>query len=208
MFATIMEAAAIASSLSIDAFVAGLAYGSNKTKISFMSIQIINIICSGITSISLLAGAALSPYIPQEITAIIAFSILFVVGIMKLLDGATKSLIRKYSGVKKKLTGSFLNLEFVLHLYANPEEADINASKDISTGEAALLALSLSLDGMAVGFGASLAGINWVAVAGWSLITNAVFLALGHLAGRKAARANVSWLGGIVLIGLAISKLF
>ena len=41
----ILEAALIASSLSIDAFSAGFAYGSGKTRIPMLSVQIINNDC-------------------------------------------------------------------------------------------------------------------------------------------------------------------
>jgi len=208
MLFAIAEAALIASSLSLDAFAAGFAYGSSKTKIPFVSVQIINLISSFLTGIALFIGAALLPYIPKGVTLVISFSILFVIGLSKLLDSVTKAIIRRYNGISKRLTGSFLNFSFVLNLYTNPEEADVDASKIISPGEAALLALSLSLDGIAVGFGAAFVGINGVALFVWSLITNAVFLKLGLLIGQKASQINISWLGGAILIWMAITKLF
>ena len=204
------EAALLASSLSLDAFTAGLAYGTNKTKIPFGSAQIINLICSAITGLSLFAGAALRPYLPQGLTLAIAFTVLFIIGLSKLLDSITKSIIRKHSRIHKKFNGSFLNFKFVLNLYANPEAADVDSSKSISPSEAVLLALSLSLDGIAVGFGAALANVNSLYVLLWSLITDLLFLFAGHFIGQKIAsktQLNLSWLSGVVLIGLAISKL-
>lgn len=208
---TIMEAALVASSLSLDAFTAGFAYGTNKTKIPMISVQIINLICSGVTGLSLFVGTILRPYLPQGLTTAISFTVLFIIGLTKLLDSITKSIVRKYNNINKEIKGSFFNFKFIFNLYANPEAADIDSSKSISPTEAALLALSLSLDGIAVGFGAALADVNGVAVIIWSLITDMVFLLFGHFLGRKIAvktSFNISWLSGVILIGLAFSKLF
>ena len=207
----IVEAALIASSLSLDAFTAGIAYGSNKTKIPMLSVIIINLICCAITGISLFAGIFIKPYIPHDLTLIVSFIILFIIGSLKLLDSTTKSIIRKYSNFNKEIKGSAFNFKFVLNLYANPEVGDLDASKHISSIEAALLALSLSLDGIIVGFGAALANVNSVAVLLWSLVTNAMFLLIGHFIGGKIASKtsfNISWLSGVALIGLAFAKLF
>jgi putative Mn2+ efflux pump MntP len=48
-----LEALLLAFSCSLDAFVASIAYGTNKVKIPFLSVQIINLVCSFILAISL-----------------------------------------------------------------------------------------------------------------------------------------------------------
>ena len=205
----ILEAAIIASSLSLDTFTAGFAYGGDKIKIPVLSAMIINIVCSSILGLSLFAGAFLRPLLPDWLTLTIAFAILFIIGLIKLLDSITKSLIRRHSNLNKEIKITMLNFRFIINLYANPEAADIDHSKTISPGEAAVLALSLSLDGMAIGFGAALMNVNGLAIFLWSLITDFVLLTLGHFFGDRFARKlpfNVSWLSGIVLIGLAFSK--
>ena len=206
-----VEAALIASSLSLDTFTAGFAYGSNKTKIPMSSVHIINLICSGIIGISLFAGSILRPYLPYGLTLAISFLVLFIIGLTKLLDSVTKSIIRKHSGISKEIKVSLLNFRLVLNIYANPEAVDLDASKHISSMEAVLLALSLSLDGIAVGFGAALINVNAVALVLWSLVTNAMFLVFGHLVGSKISNRipfNTSWLSGLALIGIGISKFF
>ena len=50
------EAIILAGILSLDAFTAGFAYGSNKIKVPFCSVQIINMICSFSLGIALLLG--------------------------------------------------------------------------------------------------------------------------------------------------------
>ncbi|NYB73794.1 sporulation membrane protein YtaF [Sedimentibacter hydroxybenzoicus DSM 7310] len=207
---TLLEAASLASALSIDAFIASFAYGSNKIKVPMLSIQIINLVCSCILGISIVAGTLIKQYIPDWLTIAICFTILFVLGVTKLLDSIIKSFIKKYNNFNKEISFSMFNLKFILNLYANPEDADIDASRTISPMEAASLAIALSLDGFTVGFGAALGNINGLAVFLSSLITDMVAVVLGVYLGNKIARKlyfNLSWLSGIVLIILAFLKL-
>jgi putative sporulation protein YtaF len=206
----VMEAGVIASSLSVDAFAAGFAYGSKKIKIPMTSIQIVTIICTLITGLAMFAGSILKKHIPPGLALGLAFSILFVIGAVKLLDSITKEIIRKHSHINKEIKLSMFNFKFILRMYADPEVADADSSKEISPQEAAMLAIALSLDGVAVGFGAALANANGIAVVLWSLITNAAAIILGCCIGGSAADKmpfNISWLGGAALIGLAFFKL-
>ncbi|MCL2527373.1 MAG: manganese efflux pump [Defluviitaleaceae bacterium] len=207
---SIIEAAVLASSLSIDAFTAGFAYGSKKIHIPMSSIQIINLICCFITALALLMGAGLRAHIPEWLAIALAFTILFIMGLIKLLDGIIKSIILKHAELDKSIQFSLFSLQFILRLYADPEAADADVSSHISPSEAIMLAVSLSLDGIAVGFGAALAGVNPWALLGWSLVTNILALIWGRKLGHSLAEKlpfNISWLGGLILIGLAFSQL-
>ncbi|MCL2840368.1 MAG: sporulation membrane protein YtaF [Defluviitaleaceae bacterium] len=210
MFA-IIEAAILASSLSIDAFAAGFAYGSKKIRIPALSAHIINFICCATVGIAMFLGHWLKPHLPENFAEGIAFIVLLTIGLIKLLDGIVKSLIRKHTGIDKAFKFSIFDVRFVLRMYADPEIADVDASARLSPAEAVALAVSISLDGMAVGFAAALAGVNPWALLTWSLIINFAALVLGRRLGHKLADKipfNISWVAGIVLIGLAISQLF
>ena len=174
------------------------------------SAHIINLICTGVTGLSFLFGAVLAPFVPEGFAMGLSFAILFFVGLTKLLDSITKSIIKKYACINKEIRLSMLNFKFVLNLYADPEAADVDISECISSKEATVLALSLSLDGFAVGFGAALLGFNGFAVVLFSLLTNAIALWSGGRLGNKVAqslRFNISWAAGLVLIGLAFMQL-
>ena len=206
----LLQAALLAMSLSIDAFAASFAYGCKKIKIPMLSVHIINLICAAITGFSVLFGSVLLQYIPGEAALWLSFSILFLIGITKLFDSITKSIIRKNADINKEVKLSVFNFKLLLRLYADPESADADVSKSISPREATVLAVSLSLDGIAVGFGAAMLGINGLAVIFFSLITGFAALLSGSRLGNKAAdklRCNISWLAGVVLIGLALEKL-
>jgi putative sporulation protein YtaF len=206
----LIETAVLASSLSADSFTAGFAYGSKKITIPTLSILIITFICCAMTGLSLFFGNLLKPYLPSGLAIGIAFTVLFIIGLIKLLDGITKSIIRRHASLDKAIRFSLFNFKFILRLYADPEAADADTSGCISSGEAAALAASLSLDGVAVGFGAALAGINGWALLGWSFIINIAAIYLGRYAGHMLASKlpwNISWISGVVLIGLAFSRL-
>lgn len=207
----VSEAAVIAFALSIDAFVASFSYGSNRIKMPFLSVQIINLVCGVILGLSLFAGHFFQQYIPASLTTMLSFGILFVLGIIKILDSTIKSLIRKYTGLKKEIRFSMLSLKFIFSIYADPEQADADCSKRISPVEAVSLAVALSLDGAAVGFGAALGNANVLAVFLCSLVTDTAALMLGSYVGNKLAGKlpfNVSWLSGFLLIVLALFRLY
>ena len=183
----ILEAAVLSSTLSLDAFIASFAYGSNKIKIPLSSIIAINIVCSGILGISLLAGALIRPYLPSDISNIICFLILFIIGLVKLLDNIAKAVIRKHGGLSKNIRFSFLNFKFVLTVYADPEKADIDQSKCLSVTDVSGMALFLS-----------------------SFVTDTLAVLLGSYIGNKIAaslRFNMSWLSGVILIIMAFIKI-
>lgn len=206
----LLGAAALALSVSLDAFAASFAYGCKKIKIPLFSATIITVICTAALGLSFIFGSALLQFIPGWVAVGLSFTILFVIGVFKLLDSITKSIIRKYSSFNKEIKLSLFNFKLILRLYADPEVADVDASKSISSKEATVLAVSLSLDGFAVGFGAALLGFNVWAVVVFSLIANGLALWLGCLLGNKAARSlrfNISWLAGVILIGLAFMQL-
>jgi len=206
----VLQAAAIAISISIDALAVSFAYGCKKIKIPALSLLIINAICTAVIGLSFLFGLALVQHIPEWLAIGLSFSILLIIGLAKLFDSITKSIIRKYSQINKEINLSVFNFKLVMRIYADPEAADMDISKSISIREATVLAISLSLDGFAVGFGAAMIGVSgWILVL-FTLISGFAALLLGCWLGNKAAdklRFNISWLAGVLLIGLAFMQL-
>lgn len=207
---TALESIMLVIALSTDAFVASFAYGSNKIKIPFASVQIINIACSSILAVSLLLGTIFRQYVPGELTKTICFCILFFLGVARLMDSTIKAIIKSHTDLKKQIKFSMFNLNFILLLYADPEKADVDTSKILSPNEAVSLAIALSLDGLAVGFGAALGNINILETVIFSLIFGTVAVIFGCFLGNKVAEKiplDLSWLSGVLLIVLAFLKL-
>ena len=208
---SIFEAAILAIILSIDVFVSAFAYGSDNIKIPMSSAWIINIICSVMIAFSFMVGTVIKPFIPSWLTAALCFGILFIIGSIKLLDGVIKSMIRKNEDLNKEIKFSVFSLKFIICLYADPERADADNSKVLSPIEAVTLAFATSMDGLALGLGAAFGNINGIMVSVWSLVTAMAAIILGCYLGKKVVDRfsfDLSWLGGAVLIVLAISKLF
>lgn len=206
----IFEALLIASALSVDAMVSGFAYGANGIKIPFSSNTIINIFCSACLAISLLFGRVISSFLPATFTSIICFAILFLLGLIKIFDWLIKRVIRKHKHLKKNVSFSAFNLGFILTIYANPENADDDHSKVLCGKEALCLAIALSLDSMVAGIGAGISNFSIVWAIIFSLFTDMIAVWLGCFLGRKMSKKlsiDLSWVSGVLLIGLALLKL-
>lgn len=204
------EALILVVALSLDAFAASFAYGTDRIKIPFSSMMVINGICAGMLAASLFLGTMVRAAIPDGVTSVLCFAILLVLGTEKLCDSAVKAYIRSGRTVRKKLSFSFLNLNFILRVYADPETADSDASKTLNPREAASLAVALSLDGLAVGLGAAMSNADSIQIVLLSLITDAAAVMGGSWIGNRLSRKtslNLSWLSGLLLIVLAFLKL-
>lgn len=201
---------ALAFALSIDALAAAFAYGNSKVRIKWTSALIIGGICSGFLGISLLLGKMIKPLVGPQFSRILCFSILLILGITKLFEFAIKSLIRRKKVIQSSIGFSFASLHFILNIYADPLEADTDYSKSLSPGEAIALAVALSIDGLAAGFGFSLSGgLIWPVIVA-AIIFGVLAIKLGELLGRILAvktTIDFSWVSGVILIVLAIVKL-
>ncbi|KEH99404.1 manganese efflux pump [Clostridium massiliodielmoense] len=200
----------LVTSLCIDAFVASFGYGTNKIKIPFSSTTVINVVCSTVLAISLFAGSIVRKFLPENLTIAICFGILFILGSLRLFESLFKSHLRKNDLTTKSFTFKIFDINFNLNLSADEDVLDTSNHRILKPGEAFTLALACSLDGMAIGFGSGLAGVNYFQVVGFSLISDMVAVMLGCFLGRKIAEKidlNLSWLSGTLLLVLAFMKL-
>lgn len=205
-----MEIILLVLALSLDAFVASIAYGTNKIKIPFKSIIIIDSICALSLVLSLLLGGVLANILPDKATIIISFLILMGIGIYYLFE----SLVKNYLKGKKKKKGrvklKVFNISFIIEVYIDETKADMDNSKTLSSQEAFYLAIALSLDSLAIGFGSGLLYVNILYIFFASLIMDLVAIWAGLFIGRSfvdKTKIDLSWLAGIILILLAVLKL-
>ena len=208
-FISLLSTFLLVAALSVDAFVASFAYGTDKIEIPFSSLAVICLVCSGILGISLLLGSFVRPYLPADITHAVSFTILFILGVVKLFDSALKNFIRRHQPGQKRLHFCMAGLCFILQVYVDSTVADRDFSRRLSPGEAASLAVALSFDGLAVGFGAGLAQTNALEAVLLSLFTTAALVSLGSILGRRIAerlKFDLSWLSGALLILLAFFR--
>lgn len=206
---SILESVLLVSALSTDALIASFAYGSNKIKIPFWSVQVIAATCTVSLGFSLLLGHLLRPYLPEAIVKFLSALILCFLGISKLLDNLIKSLINHQTALRKEIMFHLHDLNFILYVYANPKGADRDDSKTLSPKESVWIALALSIDSLTAGVGAALGDMHVQMILLLSFLLSSVFILLGSFAGNKCSQktpAPLSWLGGIFLIILAFYK--
>ena len=205
-----METILLVLTLSLDAFVASIAYGTNKIKIPSYSILIINLVSSLFLGFSVFLGYSVKKFLPGNLTVFLSFSILFLLGIYYLLESFVKSYLKKKSEKNKKLKIKLFDIWVFVDIYVDETQADLNKSKDLDFREAIYLGAALSLDSLAVGFGSSLGSINYLHVISLTFIIGILALCSGLFIGKKisqVSKVNLSWLSGIILIALAILKL-
>lgn len=205
-----METILLVLALSLDAFVASIAYGTNKIKIPFKSITIINVVCALSLALSIFFGTIVKKILPQNLTIIISFLILILLGFYYLFESIVKSYLKKKSLLKEKVKLKLFNIWFIIDIYVDETKADLDKSKSLSSKEAIYLATALSLDSIAIGFGSGLGSINYLNIILLSLIFHMIALLGGLYIGEKfvsRSKVNLSWLTGVILIVLAFLKL-
>ena len=211
ILSSLLHACLLSAALSADAFVASFAYGVHRIRIPLLSLGIICAVCTGILSLSLLLGNAVPHLLTPDTARLLGFGILLALGVFKLFDSALKAFIRKHCANERKLHFRFAGLRWILQVYADSTAADLDQSRSLSPAEAASLALALSLDGIAAGFGAGMAHLSLPAVLVTSALLTAAAVRLGDWAGGRAARAcrlDISWAAGLLLVLLAFFRLW
>lgn len=206
MFASLL----LVLSISIDSFVASIAYGTNKIKIPFKSALIIDIVSALVLGLSLAIGSLIKDFIPANTAVIFSFIILLGLGVYRLFECIFKGFILKRYTLQKPLTFKLFDFKFVMEVYADETKADFDNSKTLSSKEAFYLSLALSLDSLAVGFGSSLIAVNLIEVIIICLITGIIAISLGVFIGRKFVEKvnfDLSWLSGTLLIILAFMRI-
>lgn len=204
------EAVLLAAAVSMDAFTAGLAYGTKKIALPLLSAVIVSLVGSLMLGLSLLAGGVIRPLLPQGLAEGLGFAILLLLGVTKLFDSSIKAYIRRHKAMKRDIRFSLSSLRFILTVYADPQEADRDASQSLSAGEAASLAVALSLDSLAAGIGAGVSRVGPLEAAAVAFFLGILAVLAGHAAGKRLAErcpSDLSWIGGLLLILLAIGRL-
>lgn len=196
--------------LSIDVFIASVACGTEKIKVGNKTALCISGICSGVLFLALTAGTLLDGIIKEKYTAVFCFAGLFLVGAFKLLEYGIKAYIKKNKFLCKRIKITFSQLNFILSIYNNPVMADRDHSSTMSVFEGVFFALAMSIDGLFGGLTAAFLGINiWITTL-LNFFVGYLAVRLGSVAGRRAAMkrdVDLSWLGGILFMILAISKI-
>lgn len=191
-------------SLSIDSLMAGFSLGMNHIHIPIKYLFLLN----GIGAILLFVSISFGTYFEGFISAYARFfsTILFLaLGISKVFE----SIFHKLTSKEREMKIRFSHMEFIFHIYANPEASDMDFSKCISYKEALCLGFALSLDNLAIGVGIGLLNISSILVTVLGFFVGIFLITIGHLIGIhicKKRKFETAWMSGLLLIVLAFLK--
>ena len=199
---TYVEALLFSIAISFDSLVAFFGYGIENIKVGFTRILLIIFLNTVLLAGGLVFGYYLSSFIGYDIIKYLSFSILVLVGLIKLVGDLIKIWISKQKSLKEKA---------FLKVCIDPINADINNDKVLSLKESLIIGIALSIDSLGVGLGLGVNNSFQYLILIFSFIIGLIFSCLGNLIGKKVAskiNLNLSWLSGLLLIILAILKLF
>lgn len=211
LWLSLLQSFVLVAALSADAFAASFAYGTDRIRIPIPSLLVICTVCTGLLGLSLAAGQWIGPAFPPGLAKGFSIGLLLLIAVIRLFDSALKSFLRRHQPGQKRLHFCMAGICFILQIYVDSTAADRDASRRLSPGEAASLAFALSLDGLAVGFGAGLLHTSLWEACLLCFVTTAAAVLTGSALGRKLAAAlrfDMSWLSGGLLLLLALLKLF
>lgn len=193
-------------SLSIDSFMAGFSLGMNRIFISFKYLILLNGISSFFLFLSIFFGFYFQNQLSVQTTHILSLILFLILGIEKILE----SIFHKITQNEKEIKIRLSKLEFIFHIYANPEISDFDCSKQISCIEALFLGLALSLDNLVIGLGIGLLNMPFIYVIICSFLIGTFLLTIGNFIGKKVCKNckfESSWISGIILVVLAFLKI-
>ncbi|MFD1773138.1 manganese efflux pump [Paenibacillus rhizophilus] len=238
MISPIFSLLLLAFALSLDGFGVGITYGLRKLKIPLLSVLIISI-CSGVVMcVSMQVGALLAKVVSPHIASLFGAVIILLMGCWSLVQlmmqkdeekpfegaglgsGAEESerypVMTDEKPEAEPEKSAVFSLEFrrlgiVVQILRTPSSADMDKSGSISSVEAFLLGIALSLDAFGAGLGAALLGFNPL----WTSLVIALFsgsiLVLGLNTGLRYAGSvwmkRASVLPALLLIAIGILKL-
>lgn len=149
MHSLIPQLIMLVTALCLDSFAASFVYGAERVRIPAASVAVLSGLSTAVLILSLLLGSGVGHIVPQRLTELFCFLILFLIGFVKLFDGALKSLIRRFPLPEKRLKFSVSQFHFILTVYADPAAANEEDISVLSPSEALFLGLSLSQIGRA-----------------------------------------------------------
>ena len=211
----------IALAVSLDSGSVGLLYGARKIRIPWTSVLIISV-CSGVVIwCSMRLGHSFMGWLHPETGKVIGAVILVCVGIWALIQFFLQNRNQQIQEVdipqvkiipaRTLLRIEMRKLGLVIQILKSPAIADMDRSGNITSWEASLLGIALSLDSLGAGIGAAMVGYSPIPTAIVISISSGLFISIGLCVGRwlseKRWIKRISILPGLFLIALGIMKL-
>lgn len=146
--------------VSMDGFVAGIAYGLKNIRMPLASLSIVGVVAAILTSIAMVCAYMLGQFINTHLAIMIGATLLILLGVWSVFQQFFTKDVATYEAdgeiTARKLTFSVGRL--VISIMAKPETADVDHLGVISPLEAVFLGVAVGLDAMVGTFAAALMG--------------------------------------------------
>lgn len=180
--------------LCADAFVFGFSYGLDRVKIPPSSLFLISFISGAMLTLSFLFGDRLLTLLPPFLKTYLPFVVLLLLSLYKIYDA-----LPAFHPPQSALTSDALSHKI------NRKEVQI-----LSLNEAALLAVTLSIDNISVGLSVGTCHLPLFLLLSYSVFIHVVTIWGGWLLGHyfsKRCSHNLSLISALLLLVLAFAQL-
>lgn len=201
-----MENWLLTAVLSLDTLFACMAYGIQKIKIPFRSALVMAAVGTCFLQISILARNFIGYLFPEEVIRYLGFAVLIIMGMLNIFQSLLKNIFRRDKTFRLHIS----DFNFVLNICIDETKADLDRSKKLSVKEAFLLALTLSADSLLTGFSITADAVTFGLLSLFSFCLGVLAVLAGTKIGVRLCRGkerNLSWLSGMILIGIAFFKI-
>lgn len=198
----------LAAALCADTLFVCISYGASGIRIPALSRVILSTVPAVCFALSLAIGSLIAAYIPARPFRWLGFCVLLFLGLQSLFGAKIRAGLRRR--LDRGITFRLKNLSIALSICADSRRADLDRSRTLSAHESLLLSLSVSLDSLVSGLSVGTDGLRMLLLSLFTLLFSLLVCWAGIFIGRKLgeSRHDFSCIGGILLIAIAVTKLF
>ncbi|MGN1030163.1 MAG: hypothetical protein ACI4PQ_01015 [Butyricicoccaceae bacterium] len=188
--------------MNLDALFACAACAASGIRIPFRSRLVIALFGCFSLMVSLAAGGLIASFLSARALQLLAFSVLFLIGLSNLLHQLMQSLLARCHRLTIHM------FQYIIDICADETRADADHSRHLSAGEALALALPLSTDSLLTGLSMTEGSPMLLLALAFScgLIATILGTRLGATANQKNKQFR-SVLCGVLFLVLAFGKL-
>lgn len=210
MSSTIAAVFLFLAAVSIDSLTAGLTYGTQKVQIKLPAYLVLICVPAAFITAANRIGSYIFLLLPETALPVLSFTLLTLLGCSKLFESLIRLLAHKHPSLTRNWGCKIKQLNIVFTVYLSPEDANQEDLQVLSTKEALLLSLALSLDSVLVGMAFTTGPIPLASLFLLAVLFNLVLFAAGYGFGRVIStvlHVDLSWLCGLILLLLALQAL-
>jgi len=195
----------IALANNLDNIGVRIAYSISGIRISLLKNIWIAVITFAISTFAAFSGSIMSGLCGKRLSSPISMVFLVLIGLWIIFEPYIKK--ERNSGIRSVQR----NRNSIYAVYREPENADMDNSKDIDFKEATLLGVALSMNNIGGGLSAGMIGLNGFVVGLLSALISFLALWIGnYISGffnRWGMGSKASILTGIILIAIGIRQI-